>query len=454
MVERFIREFSEAAHKKGVKGLEFYVEKNKVASVEVYQGELQSREESEVTVCYVQGEYHGGSGGVYVENFSEEWFEEELETIMQMSETGGLTEQGNREYTDRGKNDCVTSGAASLNAECVITDPAEIAESLLCAERKVSGQYPLLRKFGEFGCEERTRTILLCNDRGDRMEDRVSLASLWIHAEAEQNGVVQTAGFRCHARSADMLDIEAAAQEAAREACDLVGAKPVKTGRYPVILKNAVICEMLSMFVSAFGADNVQKGLSHFAGRKGEQIASELVNLTEEPELPEGVNNRSFDDEGMPVSRKVLIKDGVLEQYLYNCEEAKREARESTGNGFKPDYRSKVGISVTNLKLTGENKSLEELVAQMGDGLYITNCGGMFAGANVVTGDFSLISKGYRVKEGQLAEGVSQITVAGNFFDMLPEIQGLANDYRISGTQKGAYIAPSVFIRELVVSGV
>lgn len=453
MVEKFVREFSEEAHKKGIKELEFYIEKNRTASAEVYQGELQSREDCEVTACYVEGEYHGGRGAVYVENFSEEWFEEELEMIMQMAEAGGLTKECGEEYTCRGQSDCMPGGSAAADAECGISGVSGMAERLLRAERKVSGDYPLLKKFGGFRCEERIRTILLCNDRGSRMEDQVFSASLWIHAEAEQDGAVQTAGYRCQARSAGELNIEAAARAAAEEACNLVAAKPVKTGRYPVILKNAVICEMLSMFVGAFGADNVRKGLSHFVGRKGCQVASLLVNLAEEPELPEGVNNRSFDDEGTPVSRKDLIKNGVLEQYLYNREEAVREACESTGNGFKPDYRSRVGISVTNLKLMGEDKSLEELAAQMGDGLYITNCGGMFAGANVVSGDFSLISKGYLVKGGHFAEGVSQITVAGNFFDMLPEVQGLSNDYLISGTQKGAYIAPSVFIKELVVSG-
>ena len=89
----------------------------------------------------------------------------------------------------------------------------------------------------------------------------------------------------------------------------------------------------------------------------------------------------------------------------------------------------------------------------MQDGLYITHCDGMFAGADVVSGDFTLISKGYFVENGQMTGGVNQITVAGNFYDMLKEIGAIGNDYLTSLTGTGAFVAPSVFIKQLVVSG-
>ncbi|HBA63457.1 MAG TPA: TldD/PmbA family protein, partial [Lachnospiraceae bacterium] len=203
----------------------------------------------------------------------------------------------------------------------------------------------------------------------------------------------------------------------------------------------------------AFGADNVRKKLSKLAEKKGEQIASSIVNLIEDPNLPEGVNKRAFDDEGMPTSRKEIIKDGVLQMFLYNCEEAKKAGCKSTGNGFKENYRSVPGIGVTNLKLVGEDKTREELIQEMGDGLYITACGGMFACADPVTGKFSLISKGYLVEGGKVTRGVNQITVAGNFFDMLHDIVGISNDYLVDGGMAGVFVAPSVRIKELVVSG-
>ena len=89
----------------------------------------------------------------------------------------------------------------------------------------------------------------------------------------------------------------------------------------------------------------------------------------------------------------------------------------------------------------------------MQSGLYITSCDGMFACADVVSGDFALISRGYLVENGRKVSPVNQITIAGNFYDMIKEIRALGNDYRTMFTLAGAFVTPSVFVKELVVSG-
>ena len=204
------------------------------------------------------------------------------------------------------------------------------------------------------------------------------------------------------------------------------------------------------MYLPSFGADTVRKNISKLAGQTGKEVASEIVNLVEDPE---GLNARSFDDEGTPTVKKYLIRDGILGEYLYNQAEALLAGKKSTGNGFKSSYRSVPAIGVTNLKLIGEEKSREMLIEELQDGLYITACDGMFAGADPVSGDFSLISKGYLVKNGKLDRAVNQIAVAGNFYDMLKNIRGIANDYLVTGGAEGIFEAPSVSVGELVVSG-
>ena len=265
--------------------------------------------------------------------------------------------------------------------------------------------------------------------------------------------MVQISGNDATACMMEDLRLQALFEEAAKDACGMLDARPAASGKYPVVLKNSVICEMLSMYISAFGADSVNKKISKLAEKKGESIASEIVSLVEDPMLPGGVNNRSFDDEGTPTSRKALIENGVLKLFLYNKEEAEKTNGQTTGNGFKNSYKGKPEIGVTNVRLEGQKKSREDLIREMQDGLYITHCDGMFAGADVVSGDFTLISKGYFVENGQMTGGVNQITVAGNFYDMLKEIGAIGNDYLTSLTGTGAFVAPSVFIKQLVVSG-
>lgn len=441
MINTFIQKFTEAAHSHEICNLQFYTEEVRKVSVNVYQGEPESNFQSEVAGCYVQGEYQGKCGYIYVEDFSEELFESEIADLKEVALL----------------SDAEGGVSALANVECgkknQLTDVDTLAKRLVQAEKEALEKNPGVEKFNHFQSGEIIRRISIRNDQGGCMEDEIKYAFFDLHAEAKKDGVVQTAGGEVLALSAEELDIAAAATEAAGEAVGMLEAQPVKTGTYPVILKNSVICEMLGMFVKSFGADTVHKDLSKLAGKVGEKIAASIVNLVEDPQMPGGANQRAFDDEGTPTSRKEIVKDGVLKMFLYNQEEAKKDGCESTGNGFKESCRSKPGVFVTNLKLEGETKSLEELMGDMGDGLYITNCDGMFAGADPVSGKFSLISKGYRIENGEAAGSVNQITVAGNFYDMIQEIEGLGDDYLMNGGETGMIIAPSIYVKELVVSG-
>ncbi len=142
-----------------------------------------------------------------------------------------------------------------------------------------------------------------------------------------------------------------------------------------------------------------------------------------------------------------------MKHYFHNLQTARKAGVAPTGNGFKRDYTEKPTINPTNLYLCQGTSTLAELQMQMGRGLLITECDGMFAGADPVSGDFSLISKGHLIKNGRVDSPVAQITVAGNFFDMLHQIAGIGNDYASAGSEKGFVTAPSIYIPSLAISG-
>lgn len=438
MVEKFIEEFTKAAHERGIRNLEFYAESVQSASVNIYEKQPEFQTESDVEACYVEGEYQGYKGYIYAEDFSEEYLEEKLDQFCEIAEY--LKEP----YEAKELGNC------TCQKEFELSGVEHMTEQLLQTVEACEGIHPDFNKFSHLSARETIRRIVIQNDRGGRMEDAVKFAGVYVGAEAVKNDAVQTSGGEDVKGSAGELKMEAVAREAVEEACSLLGASPVETKKYPVILKNSVICEMLSMYLPSFGADTVRKNISKLAGQAGKEVASEIVNLVEDPE---GLNARSFDDEGTPTVKKYLIRDGILGEYLYNQAEALLAGKKSTGNGFKSSYRSVPAIGVTNLKLIGEEKSREMLIEELQDGLYITACDGMFAGADPVSGDFSLISKGYLVKNGKLDRAVNQIAVAGNFYDMLKNIRGIANDYLVTGGAEGIFEAPSVSVGELVVSG-
>ena len=140
--------------------------------------------------------------------------------------------------------------------------------------------------------------------------------------------------------------MEAVAREAIEEACSLLGASPVETKKYPVILKNSVICEMLSMYLPSFGADTVRKNISKLAGQAGKEVASEIVNLVEDPE---GLDARSFDDEGTPTIKKYLIRDGILGRIFVQSGRG--------ASGGKEFYRKWVQIQLSKCSGNWDNKS-------------------------------------------------------------------------------------------------
>ena len=107
----------------------------------------------------------------------------------------------------------------------------------------------------------------------------------------------------------------------------------------------------------------------------------------------------------------------------------------------------------TNLVLSAGEKSLEELLKELGEGLLITGVSGVFAGARPTTGEFSLIAQGFRVQDGQQGRAVSKITIAGDFFEMLRQVRGIGNDARWMRASNGCVCAPPLLVESLAVSG-
>ena len=242
--------------------------------------------------------------------------------------------------------------------------------------------------------------------------------------------------------------------EAVKAARDKLGATTVESGKYDCVISGEQMKALLSAFWSMFSAKMVQHGMSLLKGKVGEKIASELVTITDDPRRPERDIQTSFDGEGVAAYRKNVIENGVLRTYLYDLTTAKKDGVASTGNGQRSSYASSVTIAPYCMCLEAGDKTQDELFAEMGDGLYITELKGIHAGANAVTGDFSIESAGFMVREGKRAEAVRSFTVAGNFFSLLKEIEALSDTVHF-GMPSGftVYGAPNVLVRKMSIAG-
>ena len=254
-------------------------------------------------------------------------------------------------------------------------------------------------------------------------------------------------------RKPEELDLDQAAAAAVKDAVDGLNAAPVASGAYKVILRNDVMGSMLSCFDSVFSADMAQKGLSLLKGREGEEIAAPIITIVDDPLDPNALASTPFDAEGVATTRREIVKDGKLVTLLHNLKTAKKQGVETTANASKGSYASAVDIAPTNFYILPGNASIEELFAQAGDGLLITDVAGLHSGANQISGDFSLGASGYRIENGKLTEAVNQITVAGNFFEMLKDIEAVANDLEFGFPGSSCIGSPSVMISKLAIAG-
>jgi PmbA protein len=171
--------------------------------------------------------------------------------------------------------------------------------------------------------------------------------------------------------------------------------------------------------------------------------------------MREGVSiQTNFDAEGVAAFRKSVVEGGVLKTLLHNRETAAIAGVESTANASKGSYASPVAISPYAFCLEAGDKSEAELLQMAGDGIYITELKGLHAGANPITGDFSLESAGFRIKDGKLGEAVKSFTVAGNFFELLKSISALSDEVEVAIT--GGFTtfgAPAVLIKDMSIAG-
>jgi PmbA protein len=166
--------------------------------------------------------------------------------------------------------------------------------------------------------------------------------------------------------------------------------------------------------------------------------------------MPGQSGTSSFDGEGVATRYKEVLSNGKLMTYLHNMKTARIDKTESTGNASR-SYKSNIGVSPTNLYFRKSEISFEQLEQKMSDGIVITEVSALHSGFNAISGDFSLPAKGYTVKEGKKDKYFRQITVSGNYFELLKNVISVSDDLTF-GTN-GNIGSPSLLISNINVAG-
>lgn len=299
------------------------------------------------------------------------------------------------------------------------------------------------------GIAERSE-IAICNSNGLDLRSVTTLSGIIVSAVVS-DGQEMSDDFQIQLAELSGIDTEALTQKAVSGAIGKLGGDVAPTGQYPVVFSPKAMSDLLGTFSAIFSSENAQKGLSKLAGQEGTVIASPAVTLVDDPFHPGSPAQRNFDAEGSPTYRKNVIEAGRFQTLLYNLKTAAVAGKQTTGNASKRGYDAPVGIRPFTMYLAPGTLSEEALLAQAGSGVYINSLGGLHAGANPVSGDFSLQSAGFLIEGSKKTTAVKSFTVAGNFYDLLKNITAVASNLELPGM--GSFGSPSVLVEGLSIAG-
>lgn len=254
------------------------------------------------------------------------------------------------------------------------------------------------------------------------------------------------------ARGPAGLDPVAIGREGATRATEMIGSTKPASRSCPVVLDPTVAASFVGLLGRALGADAVQRGRSPLAGRVGEELAAAAFVLHDDGLDPEGFATAPIDAEGTPRRRTALIEGGRLRTFLYDTYTARRGEAGSTGNAGRSGYRVLPSVAASNLVVSPGEASVEQLLREAGDGVYVNDVAGLHSGVNPVTGVFSVGASGLAIRAGEKAEPLREFTIAGDLVAMLRAVRAAGAKARWVPFG-GSVCAPPLLIGELSVSG-
>ncbi|MCL2405705.1 MAG: TldD/PmbA family protein [Defluviitaleaceae bacterium] len=296
--------------------------------------------------------------------------------------------------------------------------------------------------------------MAMANSYGLDLSHKSNMASAVIIARVEEDGNTKSAYEYWNGRDFSEFDYKVLAKKAVDTALSYLGATSIETGAYPIVFDNNNAKDLFSVFSSIFMAENAQKGFSLLSKDKvGEAIAAPHITLRDDGVCDLSLGSMAFDAEGVATQQKAVIENGVLKTLLYNLKSAEKDGVKSTGNASKAGLGGAIATSCTNFYLVPSETSFEDMISGVTKGVIITDMAGLHSGVNPVSGDFSVSADGFLVEDGKISKPVEQITVAGNFYEVLKNIQAVGSDLRFHSSGQGGMGMPSILVDGLRVSG-
>lgn len=290
----------------------------------------------------------------------------------------------------------------------------------------------------------------IANSNGISVFDQGTAVECSVATVAKEGNTVTPVCFEFNAERNYNIDPEWVGKEAARLAVSALKTKRIETKNYTLILTQFALQDLLYYtLINAVKADNVQRNLSPFIDKLGAKVGSELVTIYDDGLYPGGLRTGTFDGEGVPRQKTLLMEKGVLKSFLYDNYAAKKAGKESTGNASRAGYLSTPNIEATNFHILPGSKTPEALMSEVDDGLMVSFLQGAHS-SNPVSGEFSVVATpAWKIRKGKIEHSTRGVMLAGNIFELLKNVTAVANNDR----KMGQLVAPWLMVENVRVIG-
>jgi PmbA protein len=435
--------------------IEAYVLRSRDVDVEVFGGEVESLAVAEVEGVGVRVIVDSRQGYAWAGSLDDDVIAETLAEARDNAGFGSPDESYVLASPSDVAIDSVGAGAPVLDLwrdDVLSTPTADKVALALELEAAVRAADPLVRGVESASYGDAAVEAAVANSLGVEASTRRTAASCSAFAMAGEDTLTQTGSGFSAGRSFAEVDVHEAARDAAERAARLLGAKPIPSGRLPVILDPMVTRSLLALLGGALSGEAIVKGRSLFVGREGEAVAGPGITLVDDPTLPAAFAAATHDAEGVPTRRVELIAGGRFDAVLHNVHTAKRAGggARTTGSAVRGGFKSPPGVGARALHLVPGAIGAEEILASVDHGLYVQSVSGLHSGTNPVSGDFSVGAVGLVVRGGALAEPVREVTIAST-------LQRILHDITVVGADltwlPGGAAGMTLLISDMSVSG-
>lgn len=316
-------------------------------------------------------------------------------------------------------------GIYDRNADSFQTsDAARMAADMLKSAKSYDTRISV--DSGNFSAEVATHAV--ANSNGIELKEKTSIFSWSIMGMAIEDTEISSFDYQVGgSHYIKDIDVYNTATEFAQTVVKSLGARKIEESfKGEMLLTPMASNEMIEEVIAhAINSDAVQKKSSHFAGKIGKQVASDLLTVEDDATNVEGLNASSFDREGVFHRKNIVIERGILKKFLYNTQTASKDGVRSTGNAGG-STSSPPTVSTTNFLVKPMRSSVDTLVSEIDKGIMISRFSG---NVNPVNGDFSGVVKGGQlIVNGTIKHAVKEVMVAGNVFEALRRLNGISTE--------------------------